>query len=110
MYNYSECRDTSKLVAAYAKLNDLSNLHIVEQFNDLQNEINSHEILILAEPFFSTSILPWHGLIRFSTLLQNLKRELNYHENIKVLPKVSFPVLLNYFPKPLIELSQFSNK
>ncbi|KAK5642476.1 hypothetical protein RI129_008643 [Pyrocoelia pectoralis] len=70
---------STNLLEKFIKCNDITNVEILENFDTLKNVS-----LVLGQPHFFTSILPWDGLY-FSYMVQKLKSCLS--ENCVISPK-----------------------
>lgn len=73
---------SKKFLKSIAEHNNVKN---VEFYNDFNNIPKLDEVtLVLGEPYFTSSILPWDNLL-FVYLLKDIKNKLN--ANVKIFPK-----------------------
>uniref|UniRef100_A0AC34QQN8 Protein arginine N-methyltransferase n=1 Tax=Panagrolaimus sp. JU765 TaxID=591449 RepID=A0AC34QQN8_9BILA len=74
VYSIETGFSSARMIQGYAKMNSLTNIHVsdsIEKFYDrLKDEKN---VIVLAEPFFSTSILPWHAMVRYLHLIEGIQ-------------------------------------
>lgn len=75
-------RFSRECLESYVKFNKLENVQIIKNLDEIENfeEISN----IVAEPYFTTSIVPWDNFY-FGTLLNQIKGKLN--KNVNILPK-----------------------
>lgn len=71
------------IITKYVEHNKLSNVTVLNDFNDAPIEWNALTHII-GEPYFATAILPWDNL-RFLDLVNKVRSKCN--ENIQILPK-----------------------
>uniref|UniRef100_A0AC34FSQ3 Protein arginine N-methyltransferase n=1 Tax=Panagrolaimus sp. ES5 TaxID=591445 RepID=A0AC34FSQ3_9BILA len=87
VYAYEASDASARMIESYTSLNCISNVKVIQSFKQL--DAKEKEIIVISEPFFSTAILPWHGFLRFSALIKELKNEIGNSLKIKVMPKKS---------------------
>ncbi|KAL5292280.1 PRMT7.2 family protein [Megaselia abdita] len=77
-------RFSRECLESYVKSNKLENVKIIKSLDEVENfEKITH---VVAEPYFTTSIVPWDSFY-FGTLLNQIKGKLN--EKVTILPKTA---------------------
>uniref|UniRef100_A0A7E4VQI4 Protein arginine N-methyltransferase n=1 Tax=Panagrellus redivivus TaxID=6233 RepID=A0A7E4VQI4_PANRE len=83
---------SARMLKAYAEYNSIENLTIVSSANDAASAISADkqlEITVIAEPYFSTVIMPWHAVLRYRVLLQQLIGCVETALPISIAPKMA---------------------
>uniref|UniRef100_A0A914P6V1 Protein arginine N-methyltransferase domain-containing protein n=1 Tax=Panagrolaimus davidi TaxID=227884 RepID=A0A914P6V1_9BILA len=94
VYAYEAGDASAGMIESYATLNNITNIKVIQSLKQLNSDIFTKEITVISEPFFSTSILPWHGFLRFSALINELQNALGNEIKIEAMPKKSKLVCL----------------
>lgn len=78
---------SARMIQGYAKMNNLTNIQVsdsVEKFFDrLKSEKN---VVVVTEPFFSTSILPWHAMLRYLHLIEGIRNVFGNGMHLEIHP------------------------
>ena len=95
---------SARMIQGYAKSNSITNISVADSIEKFKEELGNLESLtIVAEPFFSTSILPWHAVIRYSHLIEGVRNLLGEKIKLEIFPNkarlMCMPVIFEHLWK-----------
>lgn len=77
-------RFSRECLESYVKFNKLENVEIVKSLDEIENHKDITHVI--AEPYFTTSLVPWDNFY-FGTLLNQIKEKLE--KSVQILPKTA---------------------
>ncbi|XP_045462115.1 protein arginine N-methyltransferase 7 [Harmonia axyridis] len=87
IYIFDNNTQSRKILLNFISVNEIKNVALFENIENLLKEIPEHSIdVVLAEPYFLTSILPWDNLY-FYFSLRRIRSLLK--ENVQIYPKAA---------------------
>ena len=94
----------ARMVQGYSKLNSITNISVTDSIDKFKEEFKNLESLaIVAEPYFSTSILPWHAVIRYLHLIEGVRNVLGKQFKLEIFPNkaklMCMPVIFEHLWK-----------